>query len=277
MPPNSSVITESTASFAHTPIFRISEIATRQQPHFHSPRFLESPRSPSLQRCNIDFHTCLQTPPRSRGLQPHLHIPRFFESPRLQRGNSLICIPPNFSNLRVCNAATSISTHASKLLRDHGVYSLICTYPNFSNLRDCNEATASFAHPPIFRISEFATLQHPFPHMPPNSSEITGSTASFAHTPIFRISEIATRQQPHLHTPRFFESPSLQRCNINFHTFLQTPPRSRGLQPHLHIPRFFESPRLQRGNSLLCTPPIANFTMTTFDQTKTTFSLIMTI
>merc|ERR1711875_55825 len=89
------------------------------------------------------------------------------------------------------NAATSISKHASKLLRDHGVYSLIFTYPDFSNLRDCNEATASFAHPPIFRISEFATLQHPFPHMPPNSSEITGSTASFAHTPIFRISEIS--------------------------------------------------------------------------------------
>merc|ERR1711895_122321 len=135
-----------TASFAHTPIFGISEIATRQQPHLHTPRFFESP---SLQRCNIHFHTCLQTPPRSRGLQPHLHIPRFFESPRLQRGNSLICTPPDFSNLR-----------------------------------DCNEATASFAHTPIFRISEFATLQHPFPHMPPNSPEITGSTASFAHTPI---------------------------------------------------------------------------------------------
>ena len=184
MPPNTSEIMGSTASFPHTSIFRISEIATRQQPHLHTPQFFESP---SLQRCNIHFHTCLQTPPRSWGLQPHLHIPRFFKSLRLQRGNSLICTHPDFSNLRVCNAATSISTHASKLLRDHGVYSLICTYPDFSNLRDCNEATASFAHTPIFRISEFATLQHRFPHMPPNSSEIMGSTASFAHTLNFEV------------------------------------------------------------------------------------------
>ena len=47
--------------------------------------------------------------------------------------------------------ATLISRHASKYIRDHGVYSLICTFPNLLNLRVCN-ATASFAHTLNFEV-----------------------------------------------------------------------------------------------------------------------------
>ena len=142
---------------------------------------------------NINFHTCLQTPPRSRGLQAHLHIPRFFESLRLQRGNSLVCTHPNFSNLRVGYVSNvDFKTCIQTPLRSRGLQphlhiprffesprlqrgnSLVCTHPDFSNLRVGYVSNVDFK----------TCIQ-----TPPRSRGL----------------------QPHLHIPRFFESPSWLR------------------------------------------------------------------